>query len=149
MMTVAWLCYWPSWKRDNEVYVNYNKVTMWTRDMIMQRMIEDPKWREQALLTLLQRQTDLEKEAKDTLRIKNAEGFQRADAYWFTIFAQRVQKRATENVPAGQRLTETETNYVMRPWKRGKRTIPAICKYRGQILDMIESKAREAMQRAQ
>ena len=124
-------------------YVNYNKRTPFTKEMILEYLSTDDRWVERALVSLYNRQIEMEKRAQMTLAVKNEIGFQVADALWFTRFAQRVLSRAAQGIPEGSRLTADELTYCPRPWARGKRIIPAIGKYRGQILDMIEAAAKK------
>ena len=123
-------------------YVNYNKRTAFTKETILELLSSNDAWVERALVVLYRRQTELEQQAGVTYRL-NEVGFQVADAKWFTTLAERVIRRANDGVPEGQRLTRDEMAYCRRPWARGKRVIPAIGKYRGQILDLIEAAAAQ------
>jgi hypothetical protein len=124
------------------MYVNYNKVTSYTKEQILELLSTNDVWVERALVVLYKRQTELEQRAKATLAIENERGFQVADALWFSRFAERIIARAQQGIAEGQRLTREELAYTRRPWARGKRVIPAIAKYRGQILAIIEANAK-------
>jgi hypothetical protein len=125
------------------MFVNYNKLTDYTKDDILHLLSTDNKWVEIALVRLYERQLAVEKAAETTVA-KNHVGFQVADAKQFTEFARNVMMRAQRGVPAGQRLTDYELSECRRPWHRGKYPVPTIAKYRGQILDMIETRAKIA-----
>ncbi len=124
-------------------YVNYNKVTKWTREMILEKLATDDAWVERAILVLTERQVAVEQRTDVLQSVQpNKIGFQPADARWFTKFAISIRTNAANGVPEGSRLSKTQLAYCRRPWNRGSVPIPAIGKYRGQILDIIESKAR-------
>jgi len=120
-------------------YVNYNKLTPWTKEMILEKLATDDTWVERALVTLYHRQKQTEQYVKQTV-YDNEIGFQPADARYFTIFAEKLLR--------GEHLNASELRYARRPWHRGKRVIPAIAKYRGQILEVIEAAAAKKKMQA-
>jgi hypothetical protein len=122
-------------------YVNYNKVTDWTKEKILEKLTHEDVWVEHAILALHARQTEWERRVLQTVN-DNDIGFQPADARWFSKFANQIMARAESGIPEGQRLSPRQFAYCRRPWHRGKRVIPAIAKYRGQLLEMIEAKAK-------
>ncbi len=119
-------------------YVNYNKVTPWTAEQVSYMLATNDEWLERAIVALHDRQTELERQARETLAIKNEIGLQRADALLFSKYAEKIKR--------GAHLTETEKREARRPWHRPRKPIPTICKYRVQVLDMIESAARKKIQ---
>ena len=123
------------------MYVNHNKLTKWTKASILDMLTVNDAWVEMALVALYKRQTSPEKAVLATLYEKNEKGFQVADARDFSLYAMKIMR--------GEHLNADELRNCRRPWKRGRVAIPTIAKYRGQILDMIESKAREKMLAAQ
>lgn len=100
------------------------------------KLVEDARWRERALLAIYDRQLAYEKKVEQTV-YHNDIGFQPADARAFSDIAVKMKQR---NLAEGERLTDRETAYIMRPW--GKKRIPTLAKYRGQILELIERKAK-------
>jgi hypothetical protein len=121
------------------MYVNWSrpKVTDWTEEQVASRLATDNDWLERALVMLYQRQTEVERNINETLD-SNQCGFQRADVLRFSVLARKIQN--------GVHLSDTEIAYTRRPWKRSRVPQPTICKYRRQILDMIESRARSRME---
>jgi hypothetical protein len=115
------------------MYVNYNKVTDWTEAKVLHMLETSDTWVERALVMLYQRQTQHEQKS-DATRERNTIGFQRADVENFSPLARKVL--------AGEKLSDRELAYCRRPWHRGRTPIPTIAKYRGQIVDMIEAKAK-------
>lgn len=109
--------------------------------MILDKLATDNKWVERALLVLTERQVPIERQIKATV-FHNEKGFQPADARYFTIFAERIRAKMAEGVPEGECLSEGQIAYCRRPWHRGRRPIPTIGKYRGQLLKIIEAKAK-------
>ena len=102
----------------------------YTEEQIREKLATDEKWVRRALVRLLERQTQFEKTAQTTA-VNNAKGFQPCDAKWFTRIAQFVTKYPN-NV-----LSEKQLKIVRRPW-RGQ---PAICKYAGQLLQVMKEDA--------
>jgi hypothetical protein len=121
------------------MYVNYNRVTSWTKEQILYCLETDDRWVERALVMLFNRQTEIEQRVNETFD-DNDRGLQRADVWKFSAFAKRII--------AGGHLTHEELSYCRRPWCRGRVPVVTIGKYRGQILDMIESAARRKLQEA-
>lgn len=117
-------------------YVNYKRKTTITTETIAHLLATDDSWLERAIVVLHDRQTELERQARETLAIRNEIGLQRADALLFSAYAEKIK--------SGKHLSETEKRMARRPWHRPKFPIPTICKYRHQILDIIEAKARRA-----
>ena len=118
------------------MYVNYNKVTDWTKAKILDMLSTNDAWVEMALVALYKRQTEIEKQTGETY-IKNTVGFQVADAREFGAYARQIL--------SGTRLTPDQMRNCRRPWKRGTVPVPTIAKYRGQLLEMIEAKAKAKM----
>ena len=118
------------------MYVNYNKVTDWTEDKILFMLSTNDVWVERALVMLYERQTK-EEQVKDSTKHRNTIGFQRGDDETMSPLARKVQ--------SGGKLSQMELAYVRRPWHRGRTPIPTIAKYRGQILDIIEAKAKASI----
>ena len=110
----------------------YTKRVMerYTEDFIRHKLVTDERWVRRALVRLYQRQTQDEQASHQT-RNHNLRGFQPADALWFSRLAEFVIK--FPNKP----LSEKQLKMVWRPW----RDQPAICKYAGQILRIIEEDA--------
>ena len=120
-------------------YVNYSKCTTWTKEKILFQLETSDSWIERALVMLYERQTEIEQRVSETFD-DNDRGLQRADVWKFSSFARKIL--------AGNHLDVDELHYCRRPWARGKVPIITIGKYRGQILEMIESKARAEMEAA-
>lgn len=118
-------------------YVNYDKVTDWTKDAILEKLATDDKWVERTIVMLYEHQTGLEKQTYTTF-LKNEVGFQVADSKEFTAYAKQIL--------AGRKLSEAQLRSARRPWHRGRQPIPTIAKYRGQVLDVIEAKAKAMLQ---
>jgi hypothetical protein len=116
-------------------YVNYKKQTPWTAEQIAYMLATDDAWLERAIVALHDRQIELEKMTRTTY-VKNEVGLQVADAILFSKFAEKIK--------SGKHLSETEKKMARRPWSRPKTPIPTICKYRHQVLQMIEAAARKA-----
>jgi len=121
------------------MYVNYNKVTTWTKEQILYCLETDDRWVERALVMLFKRQTEIEQRVGETFD-DNDRGLQWADVWKFSEFAKRIL--------AGGHLTASELRYCRRPWCRGRVPVITIGKYRGQILDMIESAVRLKLEAA-
>lgn len=115
-------------------YVNYKRLTTITLDQIAHMLATDDVWLERCIVKLHDRQTELERQARETLAIKNDIGLQRADALLFSKFAEQLKR--------GVPLNEVQKRQARRPWNRPKTPIPTICKYRRQVLEMIENAAR-------
>lgn len=112
-------------------YINYVKVSDWTKHSVRVMLETNDAWTEKAIVALYNRQTRLEQQ-HGTTRDLNRVGFQVADSEDFGKFARKIL--------SGNRLSESELAYCRRPWGRGAdKTMPTIAKYRGQILDMIDS----------
>ena len=122
------------------MYVNHNKVTDWTKERILDKLATNDSWVELAIVALFNLQTSLEKQTGETY-IKNTVGFQVADAREFGEYARKII--------AGGHMTADELRSARRPWLRGKVAIPTIAKYRGQLLAIIEAKAKARMLAAQ
>ena len=90
-------------------------------------------WLERALLALYARQTEIEKQAGATV-YKNTVGMQQADAKLFGIYARQIL--------SGDHLTAVQLAECRRPWHRGNVPVITIGKYRKQLCQMIEDKAR-------
>lgn len=123
------------------MYVNHNKRTPYTKEMILEKLRTDARWVERALVVLYERQTQWEQRVDQTVN-RNDIGFQPADARYFSSFARQVIAKAQRGIPEGERLTPKQLAYARRPWRRPAVPIPAIAKYREQILEIIEAKAR-------
>jgi hypothetical protein len=121
------------------MYVNYNKVTDWTEASVSLMLATNDAWLEKAIVALYLRQVELEKQGAVTID-KNDEGLQQADARLFTRFARKLM--------SGAHLNAYELAQARRPWHRPRVPIPTICKYRKQILDIIESRAKTMMEAA-
>lgn len=128
-------------------YVNYNKLTPWTKAMILEKLETDSVWVERALVVIYQRQTEWETRVDQSIT-HNDIGFQPADARWFSRFARQIIQREAKGVPAGERLSDRQLRYARRPWHRGKQPIPAVAKYRGQLLEIIEANAKAKLEAA-
>lgn len=115
-------------------YVNYRRLTTITLDQVSHMLATDDDWLERAIVKLHDRQTDLERQARETLAIKNEIGLQRADALLFSKYAEQLKR--------GTHLSDAQKRTARRPWNRPKTPIPTICKYRRQVLEMIENAAR-------
>jgi hypothetical protein len=116
-------------------YVNYNKVTDWSKEKILEKLATDDNWVERALVALYKRQVSQEISGDYGVTVyENERGFQVADALEFTEYARQLLR--------GEHLNRTQLASCRRPWHRGKRAIPTIAKYRGQLLDMIEKSAK-------
>jgi len=117
------------------MYVNYSKpkMTDWTEESVAFELATNTEWTERAIVMLYLRQTEMERTVNETLN-KNTVGFQRADVLMFSRYARKIQN--------GEHLSEAELAFVRRPWRRAKVPQPTICKYRIQVLDMIEEAAR-------
>jgi hypothetical protein len=102
----------------------------YTEDFIRHKLSTDERWVRRALVRLYQRQTQDEQSAQQT-RNHNRQGFQPADALWFSRLAEFVIK--FPNKP----LSEKQLKVVWKPW-RGN---PAITKYAGQILRIMQQDA--------
>lgn len=111
----------------------YTKRVMeqYTESFIRHKLATDERWVRRALIRLYQRQTADEKVSQQT-RNHNLRGFQPADARWFTRLAEFAIKYP--NRP----LSEKQLKLVWRPW----RNEPAICKYAGQILRIMQEDAQ-------
>lgn len=96
-------------------------------------------WLEKAIVALYQRQVELEKLTSSTVYL-NDEGLQQGDAKLFTRFALKLL--------SGSHLSEDEIAQARRPWHRPRVAIPTICKYRKQVLDIIESRAKSMLEAA-
>ena len=118
------------------MYINYNKVTDWTKAKILDMLSTNDKWVEMAIVALYKRQTEVEKQTGETY-VKNAVGFQVADAREFGKYARVIID--------GGHLSADELRNCRRPWLRGTVAVPTIAKYRGQLLDMIEANAKAKM----
>lgn len=127
-------------------YVNHNKVTAWTTEQVAYMLATDDRWLERAIVALHRRQTDLEQRVRETFN-KNEIGLQVADARLFSAYAEKIQRLASEGREIGTCLSETEKREARRPWARPRIPIPTICKYRQQVLDMIEANAKAKMGR--
>lgn len=102
----------------------------YTESFIRHKLATDERWVRRALIRLYQRQTADEKVSQQT-RNHNLRGFQPADARWFTRLAEFAIKNP--NRP----LSEKQLALVWRPW----RDQPAICKYAGQIMKIMQEDA--------
>lgn len=91
------------------------------------KLATDERWVRRALIRLLERQTSFEQQAQTT-SVNNLMGFQSCDAKWFTRVAQFAVKYPDKV------LSEKQLKIVRRSW-RGQ---PAICKYAGQLLQVIK-----------
>jgi hypothetical protein len=129
------------------MYVNYKKRTDYTEEQIAFMLATDDKWLEIAIVRLHERQITLEREAKTTID-KNEIGLQQADAKLFSQYAEQIRKRSTNGTPIGNCLNELQKRIARRPWRRPRVAIPTICKYRRQVLDMLEESARRQQESA-
>jgi len=98
----------------------------YTKQIVRHKLATDIRWVERALVRLFERQTEYEKSANQTTN-KNFVGFQTCDARMYSSFAKYILR--------GNHLTEKQFKYCLRNW-RGR---PSICKYAGQVLEMIET----------
>jgi hypothetical protein len=119
------------------MYVNYNKLTEWTPELVLAKLESSDTWLESALVALYKRQTELEKLAGCTID-DNDRGMQQADAKLFGEYARQLL--------SGTHLTAEQLTECRRPWHRGKVPVIRIGKYRKQIVRMIEDRARLAVQ---
>lgn len=117
---------------DAQYTICYTKRVMerYTESFIRHKLATDERWVRRALIRLYQRQTQDEQVSKQT-RNHNLRGFQPADALWFSRLAEFAIK--FPNKP----LSEKQLKMAWRPW----RDQPAICKYAGQILRIIQEDA--------
>ena len=112
------------------------EITDWTKAKILDMLSTNDAWVEMAIVALFKRQTEVEKQTGETY-VKNHVGFQVADAREFGNYARVIL--------AGGHLTADDLRNCRRPWKRGTVAVPTIAKYRGQLLEMIEAKAKAKM----
>ncbi len=126
------------------MYINYRKVTRFTESIVSTLLATDDVWLERAIVALHSRQVELEKLARTTINL-NEVGFQQADAKMFSKFAEIINRKLAEGIPLGKCLDENRKRYARRPWCRPRTPIPTICKYRKQILDLIEENARKRL----
>jgi len=125
-------------------YVNHSRVTKWTLAEIADMLATDDAFMEKAIVNLHNRQTELEKQVRDTY-VDNERGLQVADAKVFSAFAEKILRESKEGKVFGTILSHNEKKFARRPWHRAKTPIPTICKYRRQVLSMIEAQAKRRM----
>lgn len=104
-----------------------------TLDEVRHLLATNEAWTRRAVIRLYQRQT-LNEQAAKTTRNANGVGFQPGDALWFSRLAQYAIKYPN------RRFTEKQLAILRKSW----RGAPAICKYAGQVLDMIENSSNSA-----
>jgi len=129
------------------MYIDYSRVTTITLSEISERLATDDKWLETAIVRLHARQTELEKLTRTTYDL-NEVGLQQADAKLFSTFADKIARRIAAGMKLGECLSEFDKAQARRPWNRPHTPIPTICKYRRQVLDMIEKSAKAQLERA-
>lgn len=122
-------------------YVNYKRVTKITLEEISEFLATDDRWLERAIVVLHDRQTEVERRVRETFN-KNDLGLQVADARDFSRFAEQIKREVAAGKALGTCLTESQKRHARRPWHRSKVPQPTICKYRRQILDIIEASAK-------
>lgn len=109
------------------------RYTKFTLKQVAHLLATDDLFTEKALVALWRRQVEIERKVHETFYL-NDRGFQVADA--------RLFSRLAEKVLAGQHLSEEDLREVRRPWARPRIPIPTICKYRRQVLQILEENAR-------
>jgi len=114
--------------------------TKWTEEALRAKLSTDERFVRRALVRLYERQTASE-QASDQTRNLNGRGFTPADAFMFTRFAKYVLQFPTRTLSPKQLAycgvrTEGFTGRV-RMW----RGAPAIAKYAGQLLKVMEEDA--------
>jgi hypothetical protein len=124
------------------MYVNYKRNTEYTVEQIAFMLATDDKWLEIAIVRLHERQIALEREAKTTI-VKNEIGLQQADAKLFSQYAEQIKRKSANGTEIGKCLNDLQKRIARRPWRRPRVAIPTICKYRRQVLDMIEESAKK------
>jgi hypothetical protein len=107
-----------------------NVNTTYTQEQIRYKLATDERWVRRALIRLYERQTRQEQAAESTHNC-NFRGFQPGDARWFSRIAQFCLKYPN------RALSEKQLKVVRRPW-RGS---PAICKYAGQLMQIMQEDA--------
>lgn len=106
------------------------KTTQYTEAYIRQQLATNEKWVRRALIRLYERQT-LDERSTERTHNHNRRGFQPCDAKWFSRFAKYLLKYPTA------RLSEKQLAIVRKPW----RDEPAICKYAGQLMQIMQEDA--------
>jgi hypothetical protein len=118
------------------MYRDKNKVTTLTIADVVSMLETNDAFVEASIVALYKRQTELEQRVSETFN-KNDIGMQVADARLFSRLARKLLNN--------ERLTQDELREVRRPWHRAKVAQATICKYRKQILQMIEEAAKARM----
>ena len=98
---------------------------------VKEELARNDAWVERALVVLYHRQTAIEQASRTTYN-KNEVGFQVADAKEFSGYAKQLL--------TGKHLSEAQLARTRRPWHRGSFPQPTICKYAGQILEVIRER---------
>jgi hypothetical protein len=106
----------------------------YTEEAIRQKLANDERWVRRALIRLYERQTADEKMDERT-KVHNKRGFQPTDAKWFSKLAEFVKRNP------GKPMSEKQLKIVWKPW----RNEPAICKYAGQIMKIIQEDVEAKM----
>jgi hypothetical protein len=73
-------------------------------DFIKVKVSSDPLWAERAITALWRYQTAHEQIAGET-NVKNGVGFNGNDAHILTSFAEQINRKESQGVPAGRRLS--------------------------------------------
>ena len=73
-------------------------------NLIKENVSSNPIWAERAIVALWRYQTAHEQIAGET-NVKNGVGFNGNDAYILTSFAEQINRKERQGVPAGRRLS--------------------------------------------
>ena len=122
-------------------------VTKWTEEALRAKLATDERFVRRALLRLYERQTSYE-QSSDTTRNLNQRGFAPCDAFMFSRFAKWCLMNPTRTLsPKQLAYCGVRVNGFagrVRMW----RGAPAIAKYAGQLIKVMEEDAaQEAIQR--
>jgi hypothetical protein len=99
-------------------------------------------WLERAIERLFDLQTEREQQRPGTTIVDNEVGLQQADAKLFTEYALKIKRERKNGKHYGECLNEMQKRIARRPWRRPRRPIPTICKYRVQVWQMLNEAAR-------
>ena len=124
-------------ERGNGMFVNYNKLTTWTPENVLELLESSDLFIERCILLLHERQTEIEKLARVTIQ-DNEKGLQQADALCFSLLAEKLSH--------GEHLNEVDLAETKVLWHRGRVPVIRIGKYRKQIVRIFEVQAKLAME---
>lgn len=102
---------------------------MYTKEMIKDKLLADPKWLGRAILAIYAKQTEAEQASEATFKHNNV-GFNGGDAPLMSSFAKQIQKKMSYGVPTERALSEKQI-FIAR-----KRMV----KYAGQLAKIANKK---------